>query len=134
MEQARRTFGVDADHVLLCGHSMGGYSSWTLGAHRRPGVRPRAPAAGAPSPIMELGTEKIIDLAEGVIPNLRNVPMVVYQSADDPRVPPGPNRFAAERIAAAKEALGRLRNEFEYWEVNGRAFRPRADPRPISPD
>ncbi|MEZ6005963.1 MAG: alpha/beta hydrolase [Planctomycetota bacterium] len=123
VEQARRTFGVDADHVLLCGHSMGGYGSWTLGAHHADRVSALAPAAGAPSPIMELGTEKIIDLAEGVIPNLRNVPMVVYQSADDPRVPPGPNRFAAERIAAAKERWGGF-EQFEYWEVNGRAHDP----------
>ncbi|MCA9001567.1 MAG: hypothetical protein KDB61_06565 [Planctomycetes bacterium] len=123
VEQARRTYGVDADHVVLAGHSMGGYGSWTLGAHHADRVAALAPAAGAPTPIMERGTEKIIDIDWGIVPSLRNVPMVVFQSLDDPRVPPGPNQFAAKRVAEAREKWGGYEN-FEYWELDGLAHDP----------
>ncbi|MDF1837763.1 MAG: alpha/beta hydrolase [Planctomycetota bacterium] len=123
VEQARRTYKVDADNVVLCGHSMGGYGSWTLGAHHADRVAALAPAAGAPTPIMQLGTEKIIDIDWGIVPSLRNVPMVVFQSIDDPRVPPGPNQFAAGEVAKAKEKWGGY-EDFEYWELDGLAHGP----------
>lgn len=123
VEQARRTFKVDANNVVLCGHSMGGYGSWTLGAHHADRVAALAPAAGAPTPIMERGTEKIIDIDWGIVPSLRNVPMVVFQSIDDPRVPPGPNQYAAKAVAKAKEQWGGY-DSFEYWELDGFAHDP----------
>jgi hypothetical protein len=58
----------------------------------------------------------------GVIPNLRNVPMVIYQSDDDVLVPPDANRAAAKKLAEAKERWGGF--DFEYWEVSGRGHTP----------
>jgi hypothetical protein len=33
IDMAIVTYDIDPDHVYLSGHSMGGYGSWTLGAH-----------------------------------------------------------------------------------------------------
>jgi hypothetical protein len=44
--------------------------------------------------------------------------MVIFQSTDDPRVPPGPNQKAVEMLAAAREKWGGY--TFEYWEVGDR--------------
>ena len=48
MECARRTWKIDPNKVFLCGHSMGGYGSWTLGAHHADQLAAVAPSAGAP--------------------------------------------------------------------------------------
>lgn len=110
---------LDPGRVYLAGHSMGGYGSWTLGAHHADRWAALAPSAGAPTPILERGTERVIDLVEGVIPNLRNTRMVVFQSTDDPRVPPGPNQFAVQRLREAAERWGGFAG-CEYWEVGDR--------------
>jgi pimeloyl-ACP methyl ester carboxylesterase len=121
VECARRTWKIDPNRVYFAGHSMGGYGTWTLGAHHADVVAGLAPSAGAPSPIFGPGG-KVIDVAPGVIPNLRNVPIVIYQSDDDPNVPPAANRGAAEQLAAAKERWGGY--DYEYWEVPGRGHGP----------
>ena len=59
---------------------------------------------------------------EGVIPNLLNVPIRIYQSADDVQVPPGANRCAVKALEAAKELYGGY--DYEYWEVTGRGHTP----------
>ncbi|MEZ5978110.1 MAG: hypothetical protein R3F34_07835 [Planctomycetota bacterium] len=116
-ERARRTFGVDADHVFFSGHSMGGYGTWTLGGHHSDLVAALAPSAGAPTPIMDRdGT--FVDVIEGVVPNLRNVPMVIYQSGGDPNVPPEANDVAVKKLGEARERWGGY--DFEYWRVEGR--------------
>lgn len=115
---ALRTWKIDPDHVIFVGHSMGGYGSWTLGAHHADRVAAVAPSAGAPTPIRRAPGSPIIDVIEGVIPSLRNVYVSCFQSTDDPQVPPGPNQFATKALAAAKERWGGF--EFEYWEVNDR--------------
>lgn len=119
IERGRRTFGVDGNNVYLAGHSMGGYGSWTLGAHHADRVAALAPAAGAPTPLMRPGSTAIEGIDWGVVPNLRNVPMVVYQSVDDPRVPPDANQAAVKEVARAKERWGGY-EDFTYWEVDGR--------------
>jgi len=119
VEQARRSFDVDADHVYLVGHSMGGYGSWTLGAHHADRVAALAPSAGAPTPLLDRNTHGITGIDWGVVPNLRNVPMVVYQSIDDPRVPPDVNQFAVREVESAKGRYGGYA-DFTYWEVDGR--------------
>lgn len=116
IEDALRTWKIDPNHVYLAGHSMGGYGSWTLGAHHADRVAALAPAAGAPTPYMTRSGE-VDGIVEGVIPNLRNVPMVIYQSADDPRVPPDANRAAVKELESAKKKWGGF--PFEYWEVTG---------------
>ena len=116
VERACRTFKVDRNRVFFGGHSMGGYGTWTLGAHHADVVAGLTPSAGAPTPVMDAG--EVVDIDWGVIPNLRNVPMVIYQSDDDPQVPPAPNQKAAELLAKAQAEHGGY--EHEYWEVTGR--------------
>ena len=117
VDQGRRTFGVDPDHVYFAGHSMGGFGSWTLGAHHADRVAALAPSAGAPTPYLNRETDAVEGIVPGVIPSLRNTPMVVFQSTDDPRVPPGPNQYAVKEIGEAKQKWGGY-DDFEYWEVD----------------
>jgi len=46
------------------------------------------------------------------------VPMCVYQSVDDPRVPPDANQAAVLEVERAKERWGGY-EDFTYWEVDG---------------
>lgn len=117
VDDARRTWKLDANRVYFSGHSMGGFGTWTLGAHHADRVAALAASAGGPTPITG-PSGKYEDVESGVIPSLRNVPLVVYQSDDDPDVPPAANDFAAELVAKAKERWGGY--EFEYWRVTGR--------------
>ncbi len=118
VDAALRTWKIDPNSVYFSGHSMGGYGTWTLGGHHADRVAALAPSAGAPTPIYG-PSGKIEAIDSGVVPNLRNVPMVVYQSLDDPRVPPDANQAAVARIKKMKERYGGFDN-FQYWEVNGR--------------
>lgn len=119
MDCAMRTFKVDPDHVYFAGHSMGGYGSWTLGAHHADRIAAIVPSAGAPTPIFDIRDKtKLIDIEAGVIPSLRNVRAVIFQSTDDPRVPPAPNQFAVELLKQAQEKWGGY--DFEYIEVTDR--------------
>ncbi len=118
VDAALRTWKLDPDRVFFVGHSMGGYGSWTLGAHHADRVAAIAPSAGAPTPIRGSANGPIIDIVEGVIPSLRNVFVSIYQSLDDPQVPPAPNQFAAQALAAAAIRWGGFPHV--YWEVDGR--------------
>lgn len=117
VESALRTWKIDPDRVFLSGHSMGGYGTWSLGAHHADRVAGLAASAGAPSPVFD-GSGEVSDIQSGIVPNLRNVPFVIYQSDDDPNVPPAANRAAAKKLGEARERWGGF--PFEYWEVPGR--------------
>lgn len=114
IESALVTWKLDRNHVYFSGHSMGGYGTWTLGAHHADLVAGLAPSAGAPTPVLDR-TGNVVDVDLGVIPSLFNVPIRIYQSDDDPNVPPGANRAAAKMLGLAKERWGGF--DFEYWEV-----------------
>ncbi|MFN0007611.1 MAG: hypothetical protein ACKVXR_06860 [Planctomycetota bacterium] len=116
VEAALRTWKIDRNRVYFSGHSMGGYGTWTLGAHHADRVAALAASAGAPTPILGRDRE-VIDIDSGVVPCLRNVPMIVYQSDDDPQVPPSVNRAAAKKVEEARALWGGY--PFEYWEVEG---------------
>jgi pimeloyl-ACP methyl ester carboxylesterase len=116
IDGALRTWRIDPDRVYLAGHSMGGYGSWTLGAHHADRIAAIAPSAGAPTPILDR-SDKVVDLVEGVIPNLRNVFVAQYQSTDDPQVPPGPAQLAVRRLGEAAAKWGGFAHH--YWEVDG---------------
>lgn len=118
LERATRTWKLDPDRTFFGGHSMGGYGTWTLGAHHADMVAALTPSAGAPTPVLDGPGGNVIDIIPGVIPNLRNVPIVIYQSDDDPRVPPEVNRVAARRLKESQERWGGFPHE--YWEVEGR--------------
>lgn len=118
VDQALAEYGVPPDQVYMTGHSMGGYGTWVVGAHHADLFAALAVSAGAPTPVY--GPEKtIVDVQRGVVPNLRNMPLVVFQSTDDPRVPPEANQAAVQRVAAAKERFGGY-DKFVYWEVHDR--------------
>lgn len=117
VDRALRTWDLNPDNVYFVGHSMGGYGSWTLGARHADRVAAIAPSAGAPSPILNRDGS-VWRIVEGVIPNLRNVPMVIYQSSDDEQVPPQANQAAVRELEAAQERWGGY--EFEYWEESDR--------------
>ena len=118
VEEARRTYGVPADKVFIGGHSMGGFGAWTLGAHHADLFAAALPAAGAPSPIYDRDGS-IYGIETGVIPNLRNLPMCVFQSTDDPRVPPESNQAAVRDVGRARTRWGGY-DAFDYWEVDDR--------------
>ncbi|MEZ6015482.1 MAG: hypothetical protein R3F49_10235 [Planctomycetota bacterium] len=118
VDQAVAEYGVPPDHVYMTGHSMGGYGTWVVGAHHADLFASLAASAGAPTPVY--GPSKtIIDVQGGVVPSLRNTPLLVFQSTDDPRVPPDANQGAVARVEAAKERFGGYDN-FVYWEVTDR--------------
>lgn len=119
VDAAIRTWDIDPNMVFFSGHSMGGYGSWTLGGHHADRVAALAPSAGAPTPVYDKPGGVIVEIDSGVVPNLRNIPMVVYQSIDDPQVPPDANEAAVKDVARAKEKWGGYEN-FDYWQVNGR--------------
>jgi poly(3-hydroxybutyrate) depolymerase len=118
VDGALRTWKLDPDQTVFVGHSMGGYGSWTLGAHHADRVAAVAPSAGAPTGIRASATGPITQLVEGVIPSLRNVFVSIYQSLDDPNVPPDSNQAAVKFLTAAGTKWGAF--EHEYWEVDGR--------------
>ncbi|MFT4840935.1 MAG: pimeloyl-ACP methyl ester carboxylesterase [Planctomycetota bacterium] len=118
VDDALRTFKIDPDHVYFVGHSMGGYGSWSLGGHHADRIAAIAPSAGAPTPIRERQGGPIIDIQEGVVPSLRNVFVSIYQSIDDPQVPPAPNQFAAKLLGESQKKYGGF--DHVYWEVDGR--------------
>ena len=125
---ALRSWKIDPDRVYITGHSMGGYGSWSLGAHHADRIAAIAPSAGAPTPIFDIRDKhKIIDIQQGVIASLRNVRAVIFQSTDDPRVPPGPNQYAVRLLKEAKQRWGAY--DFEYIEVPDRQHRfPKGGP------
>ncbi|MFO0984360.1 MAG: prolyl oligopeptidase family serine peptidase [Planctomycetota bacterium] len=120
IEAAKHTGRVDPNHIYITGHSMGGYGSWTLGAHHADVFAGAAPYAGAPSPLFKSPTDQsVVGIVDGVIPSLCNLPLHIYQSLDDPQVPPATNVFANQELLRWKAAHpGGF--DFQYEEVNGR--------------
>ncbi|MDH3592691.1 MAG: alpha/beta hydrolase-fold protein [Planctomycetota bacterium] len=120
IEAAKRTWKVPHDRVYIVGHSMGGFGSWTLGAHHADLFAGAAPYAGGPVPITEGGAKygKVTGLQTGVIPSLRNLPLHIYQSLDDKNVPPDANVFANKMLIEWKKDYGGY--NYKYVEVDGR--------------
>ena len=120
IEAAKKTWKIDPDRIYMVGHSMGGYGSWTVGAHHADLFAGLAPFAGAPTPITVDGAaySKVVGLEDGVVPNLRNVALHVYQSLDDKNVPPEPNVFANKVVLEWQKEYGGYR--YKYVEVDGR--------------
>ncbi|HVS17218.1 MAG TPA: hypothetical protein VMT18_01370 [Planctomycetota bacterium] len=114
---ALRTWDIDPDQVWMGGHSMGGYGTWVLGAHHADRFAGLVPSAGAPTPILERDGS-VVGIMDGVVPNLRNVPLVVWQSLDDVQVPPDANQAANRAVLAARERWGGY-ERYEYLEVDG---------------
>lgn len=118
IDRAMDTFEIDPDRVFLGGHSMGGYGSWVIGADHADRFAALLPSAGAPS-FLENRSRGTIHVQKGVVPNLRNTPMCVFQSTDDPKVAPKANQAAVRDLQVAKDRWGGFEH-FEYWEVSDR--------------
>lgn len=122
LDAAKRTARVDTNRVYLTGHSMGGYGTWTIGARNADLFAGLAAFAGAATPLFEKGDEsqtKVVAIEDGVLPNLRNLPIFVYQSMDDRNVPPWSNLFATAELDRLHEKYGGFDHVFE--KVDGRA-------------
>ena len=120
IDAAKRTGKVDPNRIYISGHSMGGFGTWHLGAHHADVFAGLGAYAGAPIPIWNNEEDKdVIAIQPGVLPNLFNVRLHVYQSDDDPRVPPKENRGAIRDLKALKAEFPDG-FDFRYDEVSGR--------------
>lgn len=127
VEAAKRSAKVDPNRVYVTGHSMGGYGSWTLGAHHADVFAGAAAYAGGPTVVYDGPDhgerfERILDVEYGVLPNYYNSNLLVFQSLDDRNVPPGPNRFAARALESWKQRHPDGFN-FRYIEVDENGHR-----------
>jgi dienelactone hydrolase len=121
LRAARRTWGVDPNRVYVTGHSMGGYGTWTYGSVHADLFAAGAAFAGAPTVYWKAGRKdrEAEGVMDGVLPNLRNLPLFVYQSTDDRNVPCAANQFAtAELRKLHDQDPGGWK--FVYEEVTGR--------------
>jgi dienelactone hydrolase len=123
IDAAKRSLKVDPNRIYLTGHSMGGYGTWTLGAVHADLFGGLAAFAGAPTCTRTAKDAPLSGVEEGVLPNLRNVPLWVYQSLDDRNVPPESNEFAVPQLARlAKDDPGGYLHHYE--RVDGRGHGP----------
>lgn len=124
IEAAKRTTRIDPNRIYVTGHSMGGYGSWTLGAHHADVFAGSAAYAGGPSPIYRRrGSKEVSQLVPGVIPNFYNLPILFFQSLDDPKVSPEANLFAHKKLKDwKKKHPGGF--PFRYVEATDRGHDP----------
>ena len=130
IDQMKRAGKIDPDRVYLVGHSMGGYGTWTLGAVHADVFAGLAAFAGAPTCTRTGPGAPISGVEEGILPDLRNLPIFVYQSLDDRNVPAESNEFAtAELDRLAKEDPGGYEHVYERVDGRGHDF-PKKGPEP----
>ncbi len=115
---AKRTFNFDLNHVYVIGHSMGGYGAWTWGGRFSDRLAAVVSFAGSPTPIWG-ASKDLIGIQQGVLANLYTVPIWVYHSTDDPRVPIQPVQFAIAELKRMK-AERQSGFDFVYEEVEKR--------------
>jgi dienelactone hydrolase len=120
IQAAKRTWKIDPDRIYITGHSMGGFGSWTIGAHHADMFAGVAPYAGAPIPLYTDRSQKTIrEIQPGILPAFFNLALHVYQSGDDKNVPPEPNDFAMAALKGLKAKWPDGFN-FRYDRVEGR--------------
>ncbi len=101
IDEIKRSFLVDTNRVYLAGHSMGGFGTWSIGGRHADLFAALAPMAG--------GT-----YGSGVLPNLKNTPIWIFHSTDDPQVSADSDIRAAEQLAKLKAKHG----PFDYvWKL-----------------
>ena len=121
IEAAKCTWKIDPNRIYITGHSMGGYGSWTLGAHHADVFGGIAAYAGAPSCIQRGPDtpEEYVAVAPGILPNLYNMPLHFFQSGDDQNVKPQANDFAHGALQEIKKQFPDG-FPFRYDRVEGR--------------
>ena len=123
IEGMKRTLKIDTNHIYLGGHSMGGYGTWTIGGRHADLFAGLIALCGAATPYRVEGNPKAIEaIQEGILPNLRNVPIYVYHSRDDPQVDFGTNEFAVRELEKLQKAHGGYEHHFEAVDGKGHAF------------
>ena len=129
---ARLKWGIDSNRVYLTGHSMGGYGTWTYGSIYADLFAAGAAFAGAPTMYwLPGGKDKNAEaVTEGYLPNIRNLPLFVYQSLDDPNVPSAANVFAMRELRKLHEADPKgWEHSYEQVDKRGHDF-PEKGPLP----
>jgi pimeloyl-ACP methyl ester carboxylesterase len=117
---AKRSGKVDPDQIYITGHSMGGFGTWTLGAHHCDVFAGAAAYAGAPTPLWKPGGKtEVIGIKAGVLPSYFQLPLFFFQSLDDLNVPPAPNVFANKALLELKAEYPDGFN-FRYEQVDDR--------------
>ena len=120
IDATKCTGKVDPNRIYLTGHSMGGFGTWHLGAHHADVFAGLGAFAGAPIPIWDNDQDKnVLAVQEGVLPNLFNLRLHVYQSLDDKNVPPAENQAAIRDLQEFKKQFP-AGFDFRYHEVDGR--------------
>ncbi len=104
LDELKRSFKVDTNRVYLAGHSMGGYGTWSIGPRHADLFAAISPQAGGIF-VMRSGNGPV-QLADGVLPNLKNLPIWFYNSADDKQVDPASAFQAAEDLDGLKKTYG----------------------------
>lgn len=117
IDDALRTWDIDRDHVVMGGFALGGTGTWMLGAQHADVFAALAPASGV-LPTVDGADGKPADIAAGLLPNLRNLPLFVTQISDDAKFPPETTRLALQRLADARARWGGF--DVQSWEVDAR--------------
>ena len=121
IDAAKRTGKVDPESHLPDAVTAWAASAPGTSAHTTPTCSPgSAPSPARRSPsgtTTRTGTSSAIQA--GVLPNLFNIRLHVYQSLDDKNVPPAENQGAIRDLKALKEQFPDG-FDFRYHEVDGR--------------
>jgi pimeloyl-ACP methyl ester carboxylesterase len=124
IEAVKRARKVDVDRIYLTGHSMGGYGTYTIGARHADTFAGLAAFAGAPTPYFDErrpGEKIVYDIEDGILPNLRNLPIFFYQSLDDRNVTPEVNVWLSQRFPQLASEFGAYRHRCEIVDGRGHA-------------
>ncbi|MEM7305687.1 MAG: hypothetical protein AAF682_03400 [Planctomycetota bacterium] len=112
LDAALRTFEVESDRVVLSGSSAGAIGAWSLAARHADRFAALTPFSGGPVALHRGSAPR-----DGVVPNLRNLPISQFQAVDDALTPVSMTRAADRSIAAARELWGGY--AWHYHEVPG---------------
>ncbi len=104
LEDLKRTYTIDTNRVYLAGHSMGGYGTWSIGPRHADLFASISAMAGG---IFVTGGGKGKGtLDDGILPNLKNLPIWFYNSEDDKQVDPSSGFEAAVELEGLKKQFG----------------------------
>jgi predicted esterase len=117
IQELKAAYPIDPNRIYLCGHSMGGFGTWSIGTHYADMFAAISPNAGGIFVMRGGGGGGGVTLARGTVVNLKATPIYFYHGADDGRVGPESDRKAAEVLKELKEKHGPY--EYVYKEYNG---------------
>ncbi len=120
IETMKRTYKIDTNRIYLGGHSMGGFGTWMLGSRHADLFAGLVATAGAATPYRDPRDGKTpVGIVEGVLPCLRNVPLWIYHSRDDPRVDFPTNELAVAGLKELQAKHGGYVHRFDAVDGRG---------------